>query len=609
MTSVSGEAALANFRQKLTGRFGLDLLRDHGGQVLIQLPVGVGKSQWMDEITREAVEGGDYDLVVVFCPTRQLLEERGPLRRPPGGAKVVNLRPRPARRCGRERDALWRKFEIADSGALGRIEICGPCPARKGCFWPEQYGKKLRKASLVYATQVHLERSPGFLATLRSWTGAKRVLTLVDESNLVAGPFDRVIDAADLERFLQVLRQSSPCCRVGSWRHQDWLTVIEMLRHASTEDLQDPSWRVPRVRSQWAVNVQRVGMARFGDDFRFLGYELGHFSFSLLESRRRDEGGNIQFSLRPYLGDCVIFSGTADPQFAQYRLGKDLASPFAEYRFMHPATVWYNLASPIGSRRYFASHAPQILDFFAELVIRRFQEGKRVLLIAKKCFVPLCAAGLTERFAARKINLRVVTERWSCKRLAEPRVVPLINYGVIGVNLFQDFDAAYCLTGFYVSEAVVNQCLQDVTRRDLRLPIRIETMGYPRRRRATMADPNHRYYDIAALVQPALEFQEHGVVIQAVGRVRPFTKPREVITFQMADLPGVSYPAEFATLAEARRFFGIASRRERRRVDLATQIAALRVEGKAQSEVAASLGISVRTVRNYERRGDRQNSI
>src|SRR5262249_16773872 len=138
--------------------------------------------------------------------------------------------------------------------------------------------------------------------------------------------------------------------------------------------------------------------------------------------------------------------------------------------------------------------------------------------------------------------------------------------------------------------------------RDLRLPIEIITQGHPRRRRARVADPDHLYYDTAPLVQPALEFQEHNVVIQAVGRVRPFTRPREVITFQMPELPGVVYDAEFQTLAQARHFFEVASRREQKRNDLAKRIAALRQEGLSQVETARRIGVSEKTIRNYEKR-------
>jgi hypothetical protein len=187
--------------------------------------------------------------------------------------------------------------------------------------------------------------------------------------------------------------------------------------------------------------------------------------------------------------------------------------------------------------------------------------------------------------------------------------VPLIHFGTIGTNLFEHFDAAFCLTSFYVNEAVVDGCLQDLTRRDLRLPIRIETAGSPHRRRAGVADPRHRYYDVAWLAQSALEFKEHAAVVQAVGRVRPFTCPREVVTFQMAALPGVTYDAEFRTLAEARRFFAIPPGGRLKKSFRAAQAVALRRSGLTQEETARRLGVSVRTVRNYEKNQDRQKTI
>ena len=114
---------------------------------------------------------------------------------------------------------------------------------------------------------------------------------------------------------------------------------------------------------------------------------------------------------------------------------------------------------------------------------------------------------------------------------------------------------------------------------------------------------------MARLAQPALEFKEHGTVVQAVGRVRPFTRPREVLTFQMAELPGVRYDAEFRTLAEARRYFDIPARRDRRRDERAGRVLALRRDGLPQARVAEIVGVSERTVRNIERREDRKQSI
>ena len=50
-------------------------------------------------------------------------------------------------------------------------------------------------------------------------------------------------------------------------------------------------------------------------------------------------------------------------------------------------------------------------------------------------------------------------------------------------------------------------------------------------------------------------------MVQAVGRVRPFTRPREVITFQAGALPEVRYTREFRTIAQARSHFAVPTRR------------------------------------------------
>lgn len=89
---ILSNQSLVDFRRNLTGRVVLDLARQHDGRLLVQLPVGVGKSTVMDDATVEALRGGHYDLVVVACPTRQLIEERSPLRVPQTEYRIVNIR-------------------------------------------------------------------------------------------------------------------------------------------------------------------------------------------------------------------------------------------------------------------------------------------------------------------------------------------------------------------------------------------------------------------------------------------------------------------------------------------------------------------------------------
>ena len=391
MTLISGSAALSAFRQTLTGQYGLDLLEGAEGKLLVQLPIGVGKSRWLDAITLAALE--QYPLVVILAPTRQLIGERRPLANPPENIRVVNLRPRPSERCGPERESAWRRFESRDLGALGRAEICGRCPLRQGCFWPDQFGASLEGARLIYATQAHIVRSPGFIPMLRQMSGAKTLLTLFDEAYFLDASPEEVIDRFDLLRFRAALRDARFIDPDLEALNRRWLDLVETLLGARTSDLTSGRWDFPSIRSDWALRVQEAGISLSGDSFRFLGFTLARFGASPAETRRRNARGDIEFADRPTVGDCIVFSGTAAPEFVKLRLGAEVSTPFADHRFRHPDTRFFNLASSIGTARHFVRHSDQILDFFAELTTRWIAEGKRVLLISKKRFISECSSG------------------------------------------------------------------------------------------------------------------------------------------------------------------------------------------------------------------------
>ena len=252
---------------------------------------------------------------------------------------------------------------------------------------------------------------------------------------------------------------------------------------------------MPTFPIDWAVEVQARGWQTLGRRFRFLGFEIANFARSPLDSRERHANGDLSYATPPAVrGDFALFSGTAVPEFVRFRLGRNLACPFAGYRFGHPGTCWYNIASRLGMRTHFLSNATQILDFFADLIGRRLTEGRRPLLIAKKRFVPLCAAELRRRLGEYHPSpVEIVTGDWDTIDLMRPDVIPLINFGTIGTNLFEHFDGAYCLTGFYVNAEIVDTILQDVLASDGHLPITIRTEGSPRRRHARVADPRQRH--------------------------------------------------------------------------------------------------------------------
>jgi len=400
---INGLERLRSFRGKWSARRVLRKMKSHRGPLLISWPIGVGKSHNIDDVTEEAAShGGPYDLVLALFPSRRLIRERRWVKNPPDDVPIAILKPRPRKDCGQDLNTEWRSYETRGLGLLGREEICkARCPTYATCFWPMQYGKGLGGYRVIYGTQAHLERAPDFIAQVKDWTGAERVLVLLDENNFVARSFRHHITREELERYVAAMKGLSYKKALGD-AHDRWVYLVNLLIKAATINLRSDQWRMPSFTAQWAVAVQRMGRTIFGAEFRFLGYDLRKLGWSRLNSREKTDSGGVAFAVKPQLDvpgcDCIIYSGTAHPDFLKFRLGGlELANPFADYRFEHPGTRWYNLASSLGTKGHFLANAPQILDFFAQLVARRIQEGRRVLLVAKKCFVGYCAAEMGAR--------------------------------------------------------------------------------------------------------------------------------------------------------------------------------------------------------------------
>jgi len=304
MRLIRGNKALQAFREDWTGERMLELIRQHYGRVRVDWAIGVGKSCNLDQTIEAAIRMDQYDLVTALLPTRQIIQERLWIQNPPVDVRVVNLKPRPRKRCG-ELDVRWKTFETNGLGALGRVQICGHCPRRRGCYWPEQYGKKLQGVRVIFGTQAHLERSPAFMFQLTRWTGARRVLALLDEVNFIMTSFRQRISYTKLVQFIEVLSSLNPL----KWgkTHRDWLYRCELLLRASTKDLRYPDWQMPPIFPSWSIAVQSCGWSRYSEAFKFLGYGLQQFGYSPLTSREKNGSGDLLFAAPPYLNcDFVI---------------------------------------------------------------------------------------------------------------------------------------------------------------------------------------------------------------------------------------------------------------------------------------------------------------
>jgi DNA-binding NarL/FixJ family response regulator len=103
----------------------------------------------------------------------------------------------------------------------------------------------------------------------------------------------------------------------------------------------------------------------------------------------------------------------------------------------------------------------------------------------------------------------------------------------------------------------------------------------------------------------ALDQLESDVVIQAVGRVRPFTRPRLVVTFQASDLPAVGTVRDFNNLAEARNHFGLPTPCAGAMASRAERVRSRKAQGLTIAEIAAEIGVGESTVKQDLKAGQK----
>jgi hypothetical protein len=377
------------------------------------------------------------------------------------------------------------------------------------------------------------------------------------------------------------------------------------------EELLYDNWnKAPQLTSKLHLAVQELGSRRYGDVFCDFLYKLQGFHRSPIATREIHEDGSISFALVPRINaDTIFFSATADPDLLKHRMGVGFGDPFREYQFGYPATTWYNISHSAGSAKNFTRNAEQILFFFAQLAALRVRQGKRVLLVSKKGFVDFCIDKLDKLFRFLGVACRVVTVLRGSGRetVLSPDSIPIIHYGVVGINHFKNFDCVFCLNSYNTREDILEAFLQGDRASAIRIPLKI---GYdntrPLRRTAFAVKSEDKIYDVHRLAGKALYELEMGVVQQVVGRVRPFTSKAEVITFQFNDCPMEGgYTREFESIGDAREFFSLPTFQTYKKTERITAVLAYKAAGLTQKETAEKIGISTRTVARYWNRGDR----
>ncbi|MBF0238106.1 MAG: hypothetical protein HQM12_10395 [SAR324 cluster bacterium] len=429
---------------------------------------------------------------------------------------------------------------------------------------------------------------------------AESPLIIFDEINFTQISFRRQILLADLSRYNKVLTSIQEPLHSNAQKaelYKEWCKALESM---DIKEMREVYWTFCSLSVEARLEIQSTGHNMFGDDFTNLEYELEMLADAAKVSLERIEGKSISFACRPLiLQKSLIFSASANPDFLQNRLGVTVDNPFGNYRFIHSKTKWYNFATSLGTKTNFEKNSDQILDFFAKLIIKRAKSGKRILLVVKKVFEQKCEEKLNQLFQQSGSSLTAFVDD-NKQVLSDQSLVPIIHYGTIGTNRYEDFDCCYCLSAYYLNENILNDSFQEVYAPDIQIGIKIQTDKMVGKRGATVAHEKDRFFETNEMAQHALVQNETAVVVQAVGRVRPFTNPREIITFQYGDFDQFHPVTKvFGNLQEAREIFKIDSKRQQSVKKLKRDIQKEKKRGRPQKDIATLLGVSIRTVQRY----------
>jgi hypothetical protein len=565
---------------------------------VINLPPGIGKSRAARALVKHAQEH-DHDLVIYVAPTRNIIGELD-LVHHLAPKSVVLLERRPAQLCG-EADAAWKDFERGGCAALAKASLCEPCAQRdiNGgiCSWPDQLNRIGADTRLVVLTEQYLFLNPLLICQIRQRANPHRQLVILDEGLFVRSAIVRRFTMTDLERFRAALTKAQKAADTGETGIKSWLDGIDFLLDREVE--------LEELRRFWSnqlrfnvLQTQRAGHRMFGGGFRYLAPELELLNSAVTTGQWRDgETFEIVARVDTRGSDVAIMAAYVDVDIVEERLSRPAIQLFSQFLFRHSKTRIVNIADPIGTATTLAcpEHFNRVIDFFLALALRNAARNRRTVLVSRKRFVPRIIARIEGVSAALGRPLKCVQA--SSGRpfdRCEPAEIAVINYGIVGVNSLQSFDALYCVGGFYARTDHLNDVYQQSLSPDMRMPISIRMEG--RRRRVYAADRqfNTRYH--ARRAEATHHMIERHVVLQAVGRVRPFTTPAEVILFQCDDLTGeLGSIDEFASLGVARRVLDVPTLARMKRAALGEIIRARRNAGERLRAIAADLGISPST--------------
>jgi hypothetical protein len=539
----------------------LDFFRQNSkGAAIIGVPPGLGKTHLIRNSFLPLQE--IFNRVHYAASQHRILNEMKPhvqhLNR------IFKIQ-RDSKLCGPRRDEDWRHLYRLNLSYIGKPIICGGCPNQDTCLWYEKDEDK--GAYLILQTQDHLFKNLAELPTT--------ALTILDELKFLELPIQKRADRIELEKYRRILL-----------RHPKLENFILMTNALLSEKPIDPA----RLHDPQTDDEKKAIRKEYFKFLRQLSMQ-GVFNFSALildqdrlKPQSRDQA--FYYNDHPRIDGPLLITGYgADQKLLEHYFRRPFVDLTPTEQYVDPGSKFYQLDSTSTSYFKFIKNNRSregIYRFVVAKIGANRRSNKKTLLVAKKGAIKIILDELPKRFSTDVRPKILPFSEATADQFDGINTIPLLHYGVEGINRFEDYDCVICMTAYNLKPAVIQEQLKQLgIGRDIEVDIRNKPGGLGRE---VSTDPP------TPLAQSVFDYLERHKVLQTVSRARPFTTPTEVIFAGHQDFGATV----FRDVRELANSLGVGAAESK-----IAKCQSLLAENLSQDEIAKRLKVSLRTVSRY----------
>ena len=466
--------------------------------------------------------------------------------------------------CGERNDKAWNSLYKGNLAEIGKHHICEPCPNRSRCAYFNQTGGD---APVFLQTQHYLFKNKRHVRD--------GDLIIFDETTFLQFPIRRTVPKSDFKAYLEVAKK---------------LGAVKEIVEAGHELLK-------------TGRLMRAPFIPWDNKFAFMNalftanvYNWTPFIMESPSITVTNVSDRFLYRARPFPDSTIIVAAHgADPKLLEYYFDRPFVDLSPPIPYRDPKTRIVCLATSSTSKANFRDNPKSrngILSFAVKKILQNRKLNKKTLLISKVDLIPLAIQEYGKHLPKGE-SLEIVDVRSDPREPDGLYTVPVIHYGVEGVNQFENYDCVICLNAFNIRPEDVEKRLDDLGLG----PVSVKIVYDPWRKIVT--DPP------CELAEAVFKLLEIDTIIQAISRIRPWTKPCEIYLAGRQEFdPDIEQVIKrYSSAIKLKNGEGLSNTHK-----LRVRILDLHAQGIKGSEISRLLKVTRQTVSKHIKKMDMQDA-